>query len=83
MSRTCLVTVVTSQDHPRANHGTAPLFPRRLPGGYTHGANRLAREARQRHPAGVDQSYAELAGEHGHHSSGQMLPLDGDPKSAK
>jgi hypothetical protein len=33
-------------------------------------------------PAGVDQSDAELAGQHGHHISGQMVPLDGDPKSA-
>ncbi|HEY2191771.1 MAG TPA: hypothetical protein VGH76_05645 [Actinomycetospora sp.] len=33
-------------------------------------------------PAGVDQSYAEFVGEHGHHNSGQMLPLDDDPKSA-
>jgi hypothetical protein len=34
-------------------------------------------------PAGVDQSYAEIAGEHGHDISGQMLPLDGDPRLAK
>lgn len=33
-------------------------------------------------PAGVDHSSAEPAGAHGHHISGQMLPLDGDPKSA-